>query len=132
MRVKVLMHRIFWSAGLAATLLVAAPMQAQRAAADPNQPTEKFTSARWSQIRPGRDFEGGCVVGFLAFQFSPTGYFSFNNHIRGSWRVDELGNLKLRTREGIPFMLIVEGDTLRTTTNLPFLKRTDLYQRCPE
>jgi hypothetical protein len=29
-------------------------------------------------------------------------------------------------------MLIVEGDTLRTTTNLPFLKRTDLYQRCPE
>jgi hypothetical protein len=132
MRTRVIMHRIFRTAGLAATLLVAAPMQAQRAAEDNTQPTEKFTAARWSQIRPGRDFEGGCVVGFLAFQFSPTGYFSFNNHIRGSWRVDELGNLKLRTREGIPFMLIVEGDTMRTTTNLPFLKRTDLYQRCPE
>ena len=83
-------------------------------------------------IRPARDYEGGCVVGFLAFQFSPTGYFVFNNRIRGSWRIDEIGNLKLRTRDGILFTLLVEGSTLRSTGNLPFMKRTDLFQRCPE
>ena len=93
---------------------------------------ERFTSARWSLIRPNRDYEGGCVVGFLAFQFSSTGYFSFNNHIRGSWRIDELGNLKLRTRDGISLTLIVDGNTLHSTTTLPFLHRTDLFQRCPE
>ena len=92
---------------------------------------QRFTGPRWSQIRPDRDFNGGCVIGFLAFQFSPTGYFVFNNHVRGSWRVDEIGNLKLRTRDGVVFTLIVEGDTLRPTRNLPFMKRTFMYQRCP-
>ena len=91
----------------------------------------RFTGPRWSQIRPEKDFNGGCVIGFLAFQFSPTGYFVFNNRIRGSWRVDELGNLKLRTKDGVVFTLIVEGETLRPTRNLDFMKRTYLYQRCP-
>jgi hypothetical protein len=91
----------------------------------------RFTGPRWSQIRPDRDFNGGCVIGFLAFQFSPTGYFVFNNRIRGSWRLDELGNLKLRTKDGVTFTLIVEGDLLRPTRNLPFMKRTFQYQRCP-
>jgi hypothetical protein len=100
---------------------------------DPNAVAiTRFTAVRWSMIRPNRDFEGGCVVGFLAFQFSQTGYFSFNNRIRGSWRIDELGNLKLRTRDGIAFSLIVNGSTMRSGIDLPFLKRTDLYQRCPE
>lgn len=103
-----------------------------RGLADVNTDTMmRFTGPRWSQIRPDRDFNGGCVIGFLAFQFSPTGYFVFNNHIRGSWRVDELGNLRLRTRDGLVFTLVVEGDTLRPTRNLPFMKRTFLYQRCP-
>ena len=90
----------------------------------------RFTGPRWSQIRPEKDFNGGCVIGFLAFQFSPTGYFVFNNRIRGSWRIDELGNLKLRTKDGVVFTLIVEGDTLRPTRNLSFTKRTYQYQRC--
>jgi hypothetical protein len=118
----------------AALLTVVVSVHAQLlSGSDPNGPAlSLFTATRWSMIRPARDFEGGCVVGFLAFQFSPTGYFVFNNRIRGSWRIDELGNLKLRTRDGILFTLLVDGSTLRSTVNLPFLRRTDLYQRCPE
>jgi hypothetical protein len=113
--------------------LVAAPLPAQQAQQDQDAASvEHYTATRWSMIRPNRDFQGGCVVGFLAFQFSPTGYFAYNNHTRGSWRIDEIGNLKLRTRDGQAFTLIVEGDTLRTTSTLPFIKRTDLFQRCPE
>lgn len=93
---------------------------------------ERFTKARWSMILPDKDFEGGCVVGFLAFQFSPTGYFVFNNHIRGAWRVDELGNLKLRTRDGIRFTLMVDGNTLRPSQDIGFLKRGMIFQRCEE
>jgi hypothetical protein len=119
-------------AGAALLTVVSAHAQ-QSSDSDPNGPaTAHFTATRWSMIRPNRDFEGGCVVGFLSFQFSQTGYFVFNNRIRGSWRIDELGNLKLRTRDGVLFTLIVEGSTLRPTVNLPFLRRTDLYQRCPE
>jgi hypothetical protein len=124
-----------WSALAAVVALLAAtPMRAQeKPAEDPNAQTMlRFTAARWSQIRPNRDFEGGCVVGFLSFQFSPTGYFSFNNHIRGAWQVDEIGNLKLKTREGVRFTLIVMGDQLRPSAELPFIHRTDLFQRCPE
>jgi hypothetical protein len=90
----------------------------------------RFTGQRWAQIRPPRDFEGGCVVGFLAFRFDATGYFIYNNHVRGAWWLDELGNLRLRTRDGVRFTLIVEGNTLRPNKNLPFMKRTDLFQRC--
>lgn len=93
---------------------------------------ERFTSARWSMISPDKDFEGGCVVGFLAFQFSPTGYFTYNNRIRGSWRIDELGNLKLRTRDGFRFTLLVEGTTLRPAQTVAFLNRGQLFQRCSE
>jgi len=93
----------------------------------------RFTGPRWSLIRPARDFQGGCAVGFLSFRFDPTGYFIFNNRVRGAWWIDELGNLKLRTREGVRFTLLVEGNTLRPTRNLPFpfLNRTSLFQRCP-
>lgn len=90
----------------------------------------RFTAQRWSQVRPSKDFDGGCVVGFLAFHFDSTGYFIYNNHVRGSWRIDEIGNLKLRTKDGLAFTLIVEGNTLRPNKNLPFMKRTNLYQRC--
>jgi hypothetical protein len=91
----------------------------------------RFTSSAWALIHPDRDYQGGCVVGFLAFRFSPTGYFVYNNRIRGSWRVDELGNLLLRTRDGLKFTLIVDGNTLRPTQNLPFARRFYQYQRCP-
>jgi hypothetical protein len=100
---------------------------------DPNADLiKRFTGPRWSMIVPDKDYEGGCVVGFLAFLFSPTGYFTFNNKIRGSWRVDELGNLKLRTRDGLAFTLLVSGDTVRSNKTIQFLSRTMIFQRCPE
>ena len=83
-------------------------------------------------ILPDKDYEGGCVVGFLAFTFSPTGYFIFNNRIKGSWRLDELGNVKLRTRDGVRFTLILEDNILRPTANIDFLKRNQRYQKCTE
>jgi hypothetical protein len=100
---------------------------------DPNADfIKRFTGPRWSMIIPDKDYEGGCVVGFLAFAFSPTGYFSWNNRIRGSWRVDELGNLKLRTRDGLLFTMLVDGTTMRPSRTIQFLSRTMIFQRCPE
>ena len=91
----------------------------------------RFTGPAWSLVHPDRDFQGGCVIGFLAFRFSPTGYFVYNNRLRGSWRVDEMGNLLLRTKDGLKFTLIVEGNTLRPVENLPFARRFYEFQRCP-
>lgn len=113
--------------------LSALPAGAQEQKMDPNTDVNrKFTQTRWSMIIPDKDYEGGCVVGFLAFSFSPTGYFVFNNRIRGSWRIDELGNLKLRTRDGVPITMIVDGQTMRSNKTIDFLKRTMIFQRCPE
>jgi hypothetical protein len=124
-------RRLLGWLALGAALAMLAPAHAQPT--DPDAPVvTHFTTSRWSMIRPARDFEGGCVVGFLAFSFSDTGYFVFNNRVRGSWRIDELGNLKLRTRDGTQFTLLVDGETLRTYVNLPFIRRTDLFQRCPQ
>jgi hypothetical protein len=91
----------------------------------------RFTGPAWSLVYPDRDYQGGCLIGFLAFRFSPTGYFVYNNRIRGSWRVDELGNLLLRTKDGLKFTLIVDGNTLRPVGDLPFARRFYQYQRCP-
>lgn len=91
----------------------------------------RFTGPAWSLVYPDRDYQGGCVIGFLAFRFSPTGYFVYNNRIRGSWRVDEMGNLLLRTKDGLKFTLIVDGNTLRPVENLPFARRFYQFQRCP-
>lgn len=100
---------------------------------DPNADfIKRFTGPRWSMIVPDKDYDGGCVVGFLAFSFSPTGYFTFNNRIRGSWRLDELGNLKLRTRDGLLFTMLVDGQTMRPNKTIQFLSRTMIFQRCPE
>jgi hypothetical protein len=92
---------------------------------------QRFTGPAWSLVYPDRDYQGGCVIGFLAFRFSPTGYFVYNNRVRGSWRVDEMGNLLLRTKDGLKFTLIVEGTTLRPTGNLPFARKFYQFQRCP-
>jgi hypothetical protein len=98
---------------------------------DPNsRAVLRFTGTRWSMIYPDRDFEGGCVVGYLAFSFSPTGYFVFNNRVRGSWRIDELGNLKLRTRDGRRFTLVADSVGLRPVQDLDFIHRGELYAPC--
>lgn len=100
---------------------------------DPNSKAVlRFTAVRWSMIYPDRDFEGGCVVGYRAFSFSPTGYFVFNNRVRGSWRIDELGNLKLRTRDGVRFTLVVESSGLRSFQDLGFIRRAELYAPCTD
>jgi hypothetical protein len=105
----------------------------ERMQIDPNADfIRRFTTVRWSMIVPDKDYEGGCVVGFLAFAFSPTGYFSYNNRIRGSWRVDELGNLKLRTRDGLQFTMLVDGQTMRPSRTIEFLTRAMIFERCPE
>jgi hypothetical protein len=100
---------------------------------DPNsRAVLRFTSTRWSMIYPERDFEGGCVVGYQAFSFSPTGYFVFNNRVRGSWRIDELGNLKLRTRDGRRFTLVADSVGLRPVQDLGFIRRGELYAPCDD
>src|SRR5687767_6525818 len=123
------------AAALASLCLFAAPpSRAQKLDLDPGADNMvRFTRARWSMISPDKDYEGGCVVGFLAFEFSPTGYFTFNNRIRGSWRIDELGNLKLRTRDGIRFTMLVDGGTIRPSQDVGnLLKRNQTFQRCSE
>jgi hypothetical protein len=119
------------AAALCLTLMAASvlPARAQENALE-RDIMARLTSARWSMILPAKDFEGGCVVGFLAWSFSPTGYFIYNNRIKGSWRLDELGNLKLRTRDGVRFTLIIEDNILRPTANLGFLQRFQRFQRC--
>ena len=91
----------------------------------------RFTGPAWSLVYPDRDYQGGCVIGFLSFRFSPTGYFVYNNRMRGSWRVDEMGNLLLRTKDGLKFTLVVEGNTLHPVENLPFARKFYQFQRCP-
>jgi hypothetical protein len=85
----------------------------------------------WAMVLPERDFAGGCVVGFLAFKFQPTGYFIYNNRVSGWWRLDTVtGNIRMRTREGHRFMLAMDGDSLRVPQNTPFLKRGNVFQKC--
>jgi hypothetical protein len=90
-----------------------------------------LANTRWSMILPERDYEGGCIMGFLAWRFSPTGYFIYNNKVQGSWRVDALGSVRLRTRDGVRFILMMEENQLRAVQNLPFMKRGNVFQKCP-
>jgi hypothetical protein len=71
-------------------------------------------------------------MGFDAFEFSPTGYFIYNNRVHGSWRIDTLGNLDLRTRDGLKFRMVVSGSELMPTADTPFLKRANLYRQCEQ
>ena len=103
---------------------------AQTAELDPDLMV-RLTATRWSMIQPDKDYEGGCVVGFLAFSFSQTGYFIYNNRIRGSWRIDELGNIKIRTKDGQRFTMILEDNQMRPAGDFGWVKRNMRFQRCP-
>ncbi len=96
--------------------------------------TEKLEDTRWAQSYPPRDYEGSCDVGFLAFTFRPNGFFIYNNRIAGSWRIDGLGYLRLRTRTGDIITMMINDDTIRPLRNYtsPAMHRTDVFQRCPQ
>jgi len=115
---------------LALTATVRADESPTEAEAVPD--LSRFTGARWSMSYPERDYEGGCVVGFLSFQFYPNGFFTYNVKVRGVWRLDDEGRLQLRTRDGVRFTLLQEGDGLHATRDLPFLRRSNVFRRCPE
>jgi hypothetical protein len=124
-----------WGASLAGGLLagwlLAQGAQAQ-VAPDPAPPgTETYANTRWSLKRVDQDPTDACVGGFFTFQFSPTGYFVYNNHIRGSWRVDGLGNIRLKTSKGQLLMLLASGSTLRAPGNVGFLLKKNVFERCP-
>jgi hypothetical protein len=105
--------------------------QARTENGDAQSNATRFSGSYWSQVYPKRDFDRGCAVGFLSFDFQPTGYFIFNRKVAGSWQVDELGNLKLRTKQGEVLKLVVHAETLEATSDLGLVKRAYLYQKCP-
>jgi hypothetical protein len=123
---------------LAASILVASLLPCGSAIAQSNpgdgdagSNATRFSGTYWSQIYPKRDYDRGCAIGFLAFEFQPAGYFIFDRKVTGSWQVDELGNLKLRTKQGEVLKLVVHSDTLEATSELGLVKRAYLYQKCP-
>jgi hypothetical protein len=124
---------VAWSAlGLLAGWLLARGALAQAVEDDPKPPgTEAYANTRWVLQRPGQDPTDACVGGFFTFQFSPTGYFVYNNHVRGSWRVDGQGNIRLKTSKGQLLMLLASGSTLRAPGNVGFLLKKNVFERCP-
>lgn len=128
-----------WTRGaLVAVLALAATTVANNANAqdttvngDAESNAARFSGGYWSQVYPKRDYDRGCAVGFLAFEFQPTGYFIFDRKVAGSWQVDELGNLKLRTKQGQVLKLVAHSGTLEATSDLGLVKRSYLYQKCP-
>ena len=106
---------------------------------------DSFVGTYWSQIRPNYAYLNGCETGFRSFSFTRDGYFVFDNKVHGSWRVDRLGNLVLRTKEGKQLRLahsqsgllvpIVSNNQLAAGSPNPasgefYFRRTDLFQQC--
>jgi hypothetical protein len=103
---------------------------------DLQEARERLTQHYWSQIYPNRDYLDGCLTGYRAFVFDKSGYFVFDRKTHGTWRVDRLGNLVLRTREGEVFRLSRVGENGLRPPNadfLPsFLARNQVFQRCTD
>jgi hypothetical protein len=104
-----------------------------------------FTKHYWSQIQPNYFYLNGCSTGYRAFLFNDTGYFLFDNRVHGSWRVDQLGNLRLRTTDGRELRLYYDKVTslvpivpTNELTSQPansasgtfYFRRTDVFQEC--
>jgi hypothetical protein len=130
---------------LAICLFVWTSAGAQEAAsvADP----AVFSRHFWSQIRPDYSYLNGCVTGYRAFTFRADGYFTFNQHVHGSWRVDQQGNLVLRSKTGQQIILVYDKSGVlapvvptNATSSLPVnsaagdfnFRRTDLFKECDE
>jgi hypothetical protein len=103
---------------------------------DLQETRERLTQHYWSQIYPNRDYLDGCLTGYRAFVFDRSGYFVFDRKTHGTWRLDRLGNLALRTREGDVFRLFRVGENGLRPPNadfLPsFLARNQVFQRCTD
>jgi hypothetical protein len=99
---------------------------------DEARPTgaQNYANTRWVLQRPDQNPTDACVGGFFSFLFSETGYFVYNNRIRGSWRVDQLGNLRLKTHNGPNVLLLANGNTLRPVANAGFVLKRNIFQRC--
>ena len=130
---------------LAICLFIWQPAGAQEAASvgDP----AVFSRHYWSQIRPDYSYLNGCVTGYRAFVFRDDGYFTFNQHIHGSWRIDQQGNLVVRSKTGQQLILVFDKSGVlapvvptNATSSLPVnsaagdfnFRRTDLFKECDE
>ncbi len=107
--------------------------------------SDVFVDSYWSQVRPNYSYLNGCETGYRAFLFTRDGYFVFDRKVHGSWRLDHLGNLVLRTKEGrqlklshSPSGMLVPIVSTNQLTNRPpnppsgefYFRRTDLFQQC--
>ena len=106
-----------------------------------------FSRHYWSQIRPDYSYLNGCVTGYRAFVFRDDGYFTFNQHVHGSWRIDQQGNLVLHSKTGQQLILVFDKFSVlapvvstNATSSLPVnsaagdfnFRRTDLFKECDE
>ncbi len=111
--------------------MIFAAASANAQPADEDTHADRFTNRYWSQSRPDRNYLNGCVTGYRAFMFSDNGYFVFDRRIHGSWRLDQLNNLILRTRDGVRIRLIFDQQqTLSPSANVAFLRRDERFQEC--
>jgi hypothetical protein len=93
-------------------------------------PRAEFAGTRWYLTIAEREAAEDCDSGYMTFYFDKTGYFMFNRRMRGSWRIDELGNIRLRTRDGLNLILLVQEEALAPASNAGFMRRRDVYKRC--
>ena len=129
------------------TLMLGSGSLAQQVEDEAIVPADVFIGHFWSQIKPDYSYLAGCTTGYRSFYFSETGYFLFDNRVHGSWRVDRLGNLVLRTKAGqqltlsynrdITLMPIVQTNQLtnqpaNTAAGAFYFRRTDLFQKCTD
>ena len=69
---------------------------------------ERFIGHLWSQARPNLDYQYGCDTGWHSFSFREGGYFVYDGKISGSWWIDHLGNVDVRTAAGERLVLFYD------------------------
>jgi hypothetical protein len=134
---------------LSIILVVVSPLVARTVAAQQSGGTattaptiDTFTAHYWAQISPNFDYLNGCSTGYRAFIFTADGYFIYNQRVHGAWRIDQQGNLVLRTKQGQVLRLFWDhSKTLTpstssstTTTSAPSgnanFRHGDKFQQC--
>jgi hypothetical protein len=69
---------------------------------------ERFIGHLWSQARPNLDYQYGCDTGWHSFSFREGGYFVYDGKVTGSWWIDHLGNIGVRTTAGERLLLFYD------------------------